>query len=245
VPQNSPLTPQQLHEFADRGVIRLAGLLSEPSVRRARAVVLDQLAKVGLWRDGAWRLDAVPRPQWPDHGLKTSKVIGNRHEELAALIADPSLRAAVTGLLEGRSYAAQGSYKRPQVLFTLPNADTWEIPDGWHTDSPRLPSNRMPGVQLFTFLEPVEPGGGGTVVIAGSHRLMNLGQAIRPRDLVARLRANNAFPAMLAAGPSSEPGLPGGVVDGVPLQLTELTGEPGDAWLMDLLQEVAQAWGWR
>jgi ectoine hydroxylase-related dioxygenase (phytanoyl-CoA dioxygenase family) len=66
--------------------------------------------------------------------------------------------------------------------------------------------------------------------------------------------------------------LPAATVHDVPLQVTELTGSPGDAWLMDLrvlhasapnagdrprvmlthrferadlLPEVAQAWGWR
>ena len=275
MPETSSLKPEQLEEFERRGVVRLEGLLSAQSVGPARDVVLRQLAKVGLWRDGAWRLDAVPRPQWPDHGLKTSKVIGNRHEALAALIADPALRATVDRLLGGRAYAARGSYKRPQVLFTLPNAETWSLPDGWHTDSPRLASNQSAGVQLFTFLEPVDPRGGGTVVIAGSHRLMNEGRHVRPRDLAARLRTEAFFRDMLSAGPSiGEDGasLPAGTVNGQPLQVMEITGAPGDAWLMDLrvlhasapnardrprvmlthrferadlLSEVAEAWGWR
>lgn len=275
VPQTSALKPKQLEEFERQGVVRLEGLLSADSLRAARDVVLRQLAKLGLWKDGAWRLDAVPRPQWPDHGLKTSKVIGNRHEALAALIADPALRAAVGSLLGGRAYAARGSYKRPQVLFTLPNAKTWTLPDGWHADSPRLASNESAGVQLFTFLEPVEPRGGGTVVVAGSHRLMNEGRHIRPKDLVSRLRREVFFRDLTLARPSlggQSAGLPAGAVDGVPLQVMEITGEPRDAWLMDLrvlhasapnagdrprvmlthryeradlLSEVAEAWGWR
>jgi len=199
VPQTSSLTPSQIDEFERNGIVRLAGLLSDEIVRPAREVVLRQLAKIGLWRDGAWRLDALPRPNWPDHGLKTSKVIGNRHEQLEALIADPALCAVVDALLGGRAYAVRGAYKRPQVLFTLPNAQTWSLPDGWHTDSPRLASNSSAGVQLFTFLERVDPQGGGTVVIGGSHRLINEGRHIRPRDLVARLRKDEAFHQMISA----------------------------------------------
>ena len=275
MPETSFLKPEQFAEFERQGVVRLEGLLSVESIGPARDVVLGQLAKVGLWKDGAWRLDAVPRPQWPDHGLKTSKVIGNRHQALATLIADPAVCAAVGALLGGRAYAARGSYKRPQVLFTLPNATTWSLPDGWHTDSPRLASNQSAGVQLFTFLEPLEPRGGGTVVIAGSHRLMNEGRHIRPKDLAAHLRREAFFRDMALAGPAlaaESAGLPAGAIDGVPLQVMEVTGAPGDAWLVDLrvlhasapnagdrprvmlthryeradlLSEVAEAWGWR
>jgi len=271
VPQTSSLTPSQIDEFERNGIVRLAGLLSDEIVRPAREVVLRQLAKIGLWRDGAWRLDALPRPNWPDHGLKTSKVIGNRHEQLEALIADPALCAVVDALLGGRAYAVRGAYKRPQVLFTLPNAQTWSLPDGWHTDSPRLASNSSAGVQLFTFLERVDPQGGGTVVIGGSHRLINEGRHIRPRDLVARLRKDEAFHQMISAK-VADSSLPATTVHEMPLQVLELTGSPGDAWLMDLrvlhasapnasgrprvmlthrferedvLHEVAQAWGWR
>jgi hypothetical protein len=274
VPQTSPISPEQFDEFQRQGLVRLPGLLSTASVKVAREVVLRQLSKAGLWRDGEWRLDALPTPRSAEHGMKTSKVIGNRHAELAALVADPALHAAVTRLLDGRAYAARGSYKRPQVLFSLPSAETWTLPDGWHTDSPRLPSNETAGVQVFTFLEPLKPGGGGTVVIAGSHRLKNDGRAIRPRDLVAELRRDAAFREMLSANPSrvGHSGLPAGTVEGVPLQVTELTGAPGDAWIIDLrllhsaapnardrprvmlthrfersdrLGEVAEAWGWR
>jgi hypothetical protein len=274
MPHTSPLNPQQLEAFERLGVLRLSGLLSMDAVRGARDVVRSQLAKLGLWKYDAWRLDALPRPQWPDAGLKTSKVIGNRHDELAALIADPTLHAAVDALLGGRAYAARGAYKRPMVLFTLPNADAWSVPDGWHADSPRLASNQSPGVQLFTFLEPVGPRGGGTVVIAGSHRLMNEGRHIRPRDVVSRLRGEAFFRDMASATPFAEEdrrALPTGSIAGVPLQVMEITGAPGDAWLIDLrvlhaaapnagdhprvmlthrferadlLAEVAEAWGW-
>ena len=274
MPPTSTLTDAQLDQFERRGVVRLEGLLSIETVRPAREVVLRQVAKLGLWKDGAWRLDAVPRPQWPDHGLKTSKVIGNRHDELAALISDPALCAAVDVLLGGRPFALRGSHRRPQVLFTLPNAQAWSLPGGWHTDSPRLASNEMPGVQLFTFLEPVAPCGGGTLVIAGSHRLMNKGRHVRPRDFVSQLRGEAFFRDLLSARPcdaGDSAALPAGAIDGAPLQVMELTGAPGDAWLMDLrvlhasapnagdrprvmlthrfersdlLAEIAEAWGW-
>ena len=70
------------------------GLLSAEGVRHAREAVLRPLERLGLWKAGAWNLEALPRPQWLDTGLKTSLVIGNRHPELEALVEESALAAA-------------------------------------------------------------------------------------------------------------------------------------------------------
>ncbi|HEX3673943.1 MAG TPA: phytanoyl-CoA dioxygenase family protein [Rhizomicrobium sp.] len=238
MPRTAILTREQLDEFDRRGVLRLAGLLSADSVRRAREHVQRRLALLGLWRDGAWRLGAVPRPQWPDTGLKPSKAIGNRHPDVEALLDEPALLAAVDVLLGGRAFD-RTVYPHPQVLFTLPNADAWTVPTGWHVDCPRLASGRRPGVQLFTFLDTVEHRGGGTLVIAGSHRLLNAGRFIRAGEL-QRLLSREAFFRELYSTPpvGAEDRMrllsQRGAIGDVALELVELTGAPGDAYLMDL-----------
>ena len=147
------LIPEQREAFKRAGILRLDGLLSAEGVRNAREAVLRPLERLGLWKAGAWHLAALPRPQWPDTGLKTSLVTGNLHPELAALVEESALTAAVDVLLEGHPYERPGPNRRPQVLFTLPNAPTWTLPSGWHSDSPRLASGQSAGVQLFTFLD--------------------------------------------------------------------------------------------
>jgi Phytanoyl-CoA dioxygenase (PhyH) len=232
------LTPEQRDEFDRRGVLRLAGLLSADTVRRAREHVQRRLARLGLWRDGAWRLGEIPRPQWPDSGLKSSKAIGNKHPDLEALLDEPALLATVDALLGGRAFD-RTLYRRPQVLFTLPNADAWAVPTGWHVDAPRLASGRQPGLQLFAFLDTVEPRGGGTLVLAGSHRLLNEGRHIRVKDLNRLLRREAFFRALYSEAPASAEDRvrlldqPSAVGD-VALELVELTGAPGDAYLTDL-----------
>jgi hypothetical protein len=267
--QTKSLTYDQIEAFDRLGVLRLDGLISAERVRRARAAVLAPLARRGLWRDGAWRLDAAPKPRWPASGLKTAKVIGNKHPALAALLEEPALRAAVDVLLDGRPFD-NAVYRRPQVLFTLPNADRWTLPNGWHVDCPRVASGVRPGVQLFTFLDVVEPGGGGTLAIAGSHRLLNDGRHYRLKEMTPRLRREAFFRDLYGATPSRTD-LPVGAVGDVPLRVVEMTGAPGDVWLVDLrvlhsaapnaaerprlmathrffradvMREVAEAFGW-
>ena len=200
-----------------------------------------------------------------------AKVIGNRHPEVEALIEDASLCAAVDDLMAGRAWLPIGPNRRPHMLFSMPNTDDWRLPGGWHCDVPRLASGEAPGVQVFTFLETVEPRGGGTLVVAGSHRLMQEGRHIRPQSFPFHLRGEPFFDELFAVGRQVAT-LPAGVAGGVPMQVMELTGQPGDAWLLDLRvlhttapnagvrprvmvtyryvrrdlsAEIAEAWGWR
>jgi hypothetical protein len=226
------LTPQQLETFASDGVLNIKDLISPDRVRRARERVQRQLEKRGLWKDGAWQLGAMPRPKYPATGLKTSKSVGNKFPEIEALLDEPALGAAVDDLLEGRAYD-RTVFLRPQVLFTVPNADTWLLPcDGWHSDSVRLESGAFPGVQLFAALDTVEPGGGATLAIAGSHRLDN-GRATRPSELPRKFGHEPFFRALYAKDRNSA-ALLEGTVGNIPLKVIEMTGEPGDAWLLDL-----------
>jgi hypothetical protein len=235
---HSIFTAQQLAEFDRRGILRVPGLLSADRVGRARAYVQSRLALLGLWRDGAWRLDERPRPQWPDRGLQVSRAIGARRPDIEALIDEPRLLEAVDALLEGHAFDRE-MFKRPQVLFSLPNADRWVAPTGWHMDSPRLASGRRPGVQLFTFLDTVEPCGGGTLAVAGSHRLLNEGRVILAKELRQLLRREEFFRALYSKARDSVHDRVRllndiGLVGGVELQVVEFTGAPGDAYLMDL-----------
>ena len=268
------LTSEQRDAFDRRGVLRLEGLLSGERVRKAREHVRRRLERLGYWRDGEWRLDQAPRPTWPDRALKTSKAIGNNHPDVDALIEEPALLAAVDLLLGGRPFD-RTIHKRPQLLFTLPNAGAWTLPSGWHADGPRLAGGDCAGVQLFACLDHVEPGGGGTLIIEGSHRLFNLGRPLRAKAFNRLLGQAPFFRALLAAegsaGPTAGSPLPTGAIGDVELQVMELTGAPGDAylidmrmlhagapnaadrprimathrfWRADLMQELAQVYGW-
>lgn len=231
--QTFTLTSAQLDEFDRRGVLRLEGLLPAERVRPALEHVQQRLERLGLWRDGAWRLADVPRPVWPKRGLKASEAIGNKHPAVEALLEEPALVAAVDALLGGRPYD-RTMHKRPQVLFTLPNAGPWTIPDGWHADGPRLASGESPGVQLFCCLDTVEPRGGGTVIVAGSHRLFDFGRHIHGKEFTRLVREQPFLRRLIAIDVTDQTDLPTGMAGDVELEVMELTGAPGDAYLLDL-----------
>jgi hypothetical protein len=52
-------TPEQRDAFKRAAILRLDGLLSAEGVSRAREAVLRPLEQLGLWKAGAWHLDAL------------------------------------------------------------------------------------------------------------------------------------------------------------------------------------------
>ncbi len=132
------------------------------------------------------------------------------------------------------------TFPQPELTWTVPSA-------GWHFDY--VPPQAEPGLralQVFVVLSEVLPGGGGTAVLAGSHRLVDAharetGVDPRPRAVRSALSAKSPWLADLWGSRSTD-GLPpaertdrlakGATVNGVTLRVVEATGAPGDAYVM-------------
>lgn len=227
-----PLNTSQLTEFHSRGLLRVDGLIDRARVDSARDAVLGALSKKGVWKDGAWQLDHLSFTERPGRG--SDLVRGARHAAPLKELVTPALEETILQI--AGEHEVGPMTEQPQILFTLPNAETWIIPATiWHLDVPRLPEIELPGVQMFTFLNEVVPGGGGTLVVAGSHRLLN-GKFIRSRDIKRRLRRWSFFSALMSKTDTDRHRFmeAGAEVDGVDVQVVELHGEPGDVYLMDM-----------
>jgi hypothetical protein len=137
-----------------------------------------------------------------------------------------------------------------QPLVTFPTAETssaeaWRITSAvWHFDFPARRSMREPvGMRLLSMLSSVKPGGGGTLLLAGSHRLVaNLvdegaagdGKSQRVRDrLKARHPSINGLWSREIDPDRTRRLMHEGIeVDGIRLRVVELCGEPGDVFFM-------------
>ena len=98
----------------------------------------------------------------------------------------------------------------------------------WHTDLPREEAPVCPGVQAFTFLAPVGPGAGATLVAAGSHRRLNDQGGLTSKEIKARLRALPPFARLMDPAHPGRPAGPGpfGEADGIPIEVIQLTSAP-------------------
>jgi len=226
-------TTAERETFARQGLIKRENFLPAEKVATARAVIFQHLAQAGLWQQDGWRLDQGQLATELTAGMALVKPLD--HHPAIIELADAEVAAAASALVDGRPLFPMS--RHPGLLFTLPNATTWTVPhQHWHVDLPRLADGGVPGVQIFAFLEKVEPGGGGTLAVAGSHRLGNTKGRINSGDLRKQLKQEPYF-AELMAEPTKDRlhflhkvGHGGGVA----LQVVEMTGAPGDLYFMDL-----------
>ncbi len=225
------LTESQLKEFTTSGLLKLEGVLPIEAVTAMRDRVWQFLEK----RDGMLPDDPT---SWRGKELATIKGLANG-KTFDAMLADDVL-TAVRELVMGQSAARRAGTSR-QLLVTFPNADQWVVPHrNWHYDLQALPagSGPPPGVQVFAFLNAVRLRGGGTVIIAGSHRLLNdLSQSISPSVMKKRLpRRSDYFRALFNPDDSDRQHFmtESAQIGEVAVQVVEMTGEPGDVVLMDM-----------
>jgi len=218
-------------ELERLGITKVDGLLSQTEATTAREQIIQIARAHDLYSSAGW---AVSEDRFSNTktfrvaltAISHSEAFPNFVSERLINIASSLQGAAVTPLPPGQ-----------QILFTLPGAPSWSVPhDVWHVDIPRLGELGAPGLQMFTFLDDVEPKGGGTLVLAGSHKLMNDAGVLRSKALKQQLAKAPYFRSLFSKqrAPITLVDQTAGSSDGVDLRVVELTGQPGDVYFMDL-----------
>ena len=222
------LSPVQHDRFRRQGLVHLDAFLPRDEVDAACAVTRRVFHEA--------KTNGSEQPVVPPKG----KLRGvSESAPIRGLFTAPLMNAIVE-LAGGRSVRPLGN--RPQFLITMPNAEEWTVPPTiWHVDLPRLPSNRLVGIQVFTFLSDVVPRSGGTLAVAGSHRLLNNGSRVRSKNIKKRLRRLPYFQDLMSkqsvdrerflteSGWAQDPD-----AGDVSLRVVELCGRPGDVYLTDM-----------
>lgn len=228
------LTPGQRGELAEVGLLRLRCAVDPPVVATMRDQVWELLARRrGLGRDVA------------EPGLRVSPSLFKPLDRSGVFdpLCGPPVRAVLEELLGAEGWAEPT--RLGQVLMTFPARGSWAVPHrSWHLDYPAPPGpDRLPGLQLFLFLDRVEPRGGGTLAVAGSHRLVERlradagpGYTGRSADVRKRLRRSVPWLRELWTPREGDDGIErfmrAARFDGVSLRVVEMTGEPGDVIAM-------------
>jgi hypothetical protein len=194
-----------------------------------------------MWREleDAHGIRPDDRSSWrPITGdLKAAK-----RDPIQARILTERVRGILDDLLGQAAWSPPRDWGRALVTFPEPGA--WDVPAGhWHWDNPcDLHLDHPRGLFVVSFIGPVAPRSGGTVILSGSPRLLIQQERQLPasqrRGSIAVLRERfcRSGPWLMAL--TGQAPSPAGriaafmdaetIVEGVPLRVVELTGEPGD-----------------
>jgi hypothetical protein len=234
------LSASQRQEFETRGFVRLPRAFAKEAAQAMEA-------RVWRWLEKQYGTRRDDRASWS--GAPVCGMQGLKREAVFEAIGSEATCAALDDLL------GTGRWKRPrewgQFLVGFPSAGEWSVPSHvWHTDfgfgsAPEVPV----GALVVSFLSDVPPGGGGTVVAVGAHRLLRDFLAGRPaagREKMKRTREAflSSHPWFVALS-SQTPGIDrvetlmrrGACIGGVEVRVEELSGEAGDVvfghpWLL-------------
>ncbi len=230
------LSETQRQAFADRGVVRLNGAFPESDAGYMVDKIWSVLEQKFMLRRNAPETWTENQPT----GFQSLTRAGAFEP-----IVGPVLRDALDDLLgEGRWGSTEG-WGAP--LITFPQVGRkWDVPRAqWHIDFPaRGAADELPGVRVLAFVAPVDPGGGGTVVATGTHRLVERllahgqGQTGNSATLRASLAQSHAWLRALWSGSADNRDrishfmANGAHLDGVDVRVEELSGSIGDVILM-------------
>lgn len=228
------LTADQHEIYAARGLVRLHGAIPRAAAEQMADRLWGELArKFGVRR----RDPATWRTQRPS-GLQAIQASG-----AFKAMASPAVVAALDDLIGRDGWTRPDHWGQPLVTFAAAGG-RWAVPhQAWHLDLAADPRPHAPRVgRVFAILEPLAPRGGGPLVATGSHRLVQAladeaGEQQSSSQMRKKLAATHRWFADLMA-PDRDRGRTARYmsapteVRGVPVQVAEMTGDPGDAWLM-------------
>jgi hypothetical protein len=228
--QTTFATREQLDEFECRGVVRLPGFYPKADIdTMADRLWTDLERRYGIRRDRPESWTVVMPAQFQD--LKRSGAF--------SALGTPRLFGLADALLGVGAWDKPAQWGAPLVTFPTPAPSLPRPP--WHLDIGSVVRlSPLPILRVFTFLEPALPHGGGTLCVAGSHRLaMEIenahGGPVRSAQVRDQLKAQHPwFTSLLTAPTADLPALMNieARVGAHTVVLEEMTGAPGDLIIM-------------
>lgn len=226
------LSAAEIQGFHDNGYLVVRGAFSPDDAHTMQDEWWGELAEAhGVRREdrSTWR------PILGD--LKRAK-----QSPIQQKIATARVRGVIDDLLSSGNWRPPRDWGRALVTFSEPGY--WDVPtELWHWDSPcGWHRDALNALFVVSFVGSVAPRSGGTLLLSGSPRLLmrqeaaltpeeRRGDAAARRDLFHR--SHPWLMALTGKAPSPADRIAAFMdveteIDGVPVRVVELTGEPGD-----------------
>jgi ectoine hydroxylase-related dioxygenase (phytanoyl-CoA dioxygenase family) len=222
--------------FAEQGILRLTDVFTKADARSMVDRIWGVLGE-------KYRFQAHDPATWSIRQPTGFQLL--THAAVFNSIAGPALVDALDDLIGESAWHFPQQWGAPLVTFPE-HARAWDVPRSqWHLDFPAPSgSNRLPGVRVLAFIDRVAPAGGGTVVVSGSHRLVERlvvtgqagsGHSAQIRDALAA--SHPWFRSLWSKAADEQDRVQrfmtdGQRIDGFHVRVEELTGDAGDVVLM-------------
>jgi Phytanoyl-CoA dioxygenase (PhyH) len=226
-------TAQQRAQFDELGFVRLHNVFTDDDAQRMRGVVWRELERRFGVLEGdrdTWKIETPS-------AMKASK----KHHAFDPIGGAP-LIDAVDALLGPGEWVMPSHWG--QVMVTFPcEGPPWSVPGRlWHIDF-AYTNEPIPlfALKVFVFFGDVEPQGGGTLIVSGSHRAVERFVTTVPPETRAdyrtcRIQFMKHDPWFRALARTDDPDPDRNArfmgsehdADGIGVRVVELTGRPGD-----------------
>jgi hypothetical protein len=233
----------QAREFREEGFVRIPRAVSKDTMD-------DMLERLWSLLESKGARQEDPSTWKPGHGVRLHAMRGGDPSPSEF----PLLSEALDVVFGGADWFTKPNWG--QTLVTFPTAGPWELPRSpWHLDHPFAQGRRISGLNMFLFVERVEASGGGTVVVRSSPQLIGrfvgsegTAKLLAMKSAQIKRRFFGMHPYLLELTgkplhPDRDDRLMGRdtEVDGIPMRVVELVGEPGDVVLCHpwLLHSIA------
>lgn len=206
--------------FSEKGILVLRGFLPRRQIERARDSILSELNRLKLKANGKIVSSKIQDlPIFQQTG-RLGQMVGSR-EEVDRLFSE-DVHSVINALAGSKLKAPPAA----QILLSFPHKTEWSLKNlNWHLDLTVPKADQSPGIQAFFLIDDVQPQGGATLALAGSHRLHYLSPEFSAHRVLRNNSDFNSSPEMFL-----EPRM----IEGVPVQIIEMSGRAGDVYLMDL-----------
>jgi hypothetical protein len=229
------LNRRELSEFERDGILRVSGAIPAGDIEAMTALVWDNLERRYPFRRNrpdTWTGQRVNGLRALDNSVNFEK------------IGSTSVCQILDVLFGSRNW------KRPvrwgSLLIAFPEScGQWDVPyASWHLDFPASDSlQELFVVRLFTCLQPLRHRGGATLAVAGSHLLVgdlarrHADQELHSADVRSSLIRDYPWMNALCSRAETADRIARFMnlhkaVDGAELRVFEMTGEPGDVFLV-------------
>lgn len=210
-----------IETFSKQGILALRGFHPRKLVEAARDSILSELSRLNMKVNGKIQSSKIQDLPVFQQTSRLGQMVG-RIEQVDRLFSDDLL----TAMNDLAGAKLKPSQPHSQILLSFPHKMDWSLNGlNWHLDLTPPQADQIPGVQAFVLVDDVQPQGGATLALAGSHKLHYVSHNCSAHEILRRSSDFSSNP---------ENYLKSQVIEGTPIQIIEMSGRAGDVYLMDL-----------